>query len=118
MFYSFVENNLWGGGGGYPAAACFCIIYAYLCSLAFFSASAFEDFTPASRLVTLPPTADSNGSVACTTFEMLEDKIAFEGGERIRVVIVLPPGNATQLGDNSTAWVVINDNDGEGHVNI
>ena len=116
MFYSFVENNLLGGG--YPAAACFCIIYAYLCSLAFFSASAFEDFTPASRLVTLPPTADSNGSVACTTFEMLEDKIAFEGGERIRVVIVLPPGNATQLGDNSTAWVVINDNDGEGHVNI
>jgi len=81
-------------------------------------ATAFEDFTPASRLITLPPTADSNGSVACTTFDILEDKIAFEGGERISVVIVLPSGNATQLGDNSTAWVVIYDNDGEGHVNI
>lgn len=49
----------------------------------------------------------------CTSFEILEDKIAFEGEERVRVAIVLPPINATRLGDNSTALVVISDNDGE-----
>ena len=49
----------------------------------------------------------------CTMFEILEDKIAFEGEETVLVTIVLPLINATRLGDNSTALVVISDNDGE-----
>lgn len=77
------------------------------------NSSAFEDFTPAARFLTLPPSAGGNSSVMCTSFEILEDKIAFEGEERVRVAIVLPPINATRLGDNSTALVVISDNDGE-----
>lgn len=77
------------------------------------NSSAFEDFTPAARFLTLPPSAGGNSSVMCTMFEILEDKIAFEGEETVLVTIVLPLINATRLGDNSTALVVISDNDGE-----
>lgn len=49
---------------------------------------------------------------SCGFLPLLEDKIAFEGEENFTVSI-LPPSIGTELGENSTATVIILDNDGK-----
>ena len=75
-------------------------------ALDFVSAVTEVVFQPVSEAVFTSP------YTSCGTFEILEDKIAFEGEEGFTVRL-LPPreGAGYVVGENSTADVVILDND-------
>ena len=77
--------------------------------------SAFLDFTSEVKVVTFPP-SESSFSIACTTVEVLEDKLAFEGSESFTVAIESIEAvdvTSVTVGSNFTSEVIIQDNDGE-----
>lgn len=72
--------------------------------------SDYADFVAGVENVTFEASTNSS-SVSCAYFEILEDRLAFEGTENFTVT--LEETDVAMIGENSTALVSIRDNDGK-----
>ena len=69
-----------------------------------------SDFQQISRTYSFP----TRNNTACTTIEVVDDRLALEGAEQFIVELTLPPGqSALQLGTNRQIIITIIDNDGK-----